>query len=346
MNKVNKRITQKRGVLAVALLALPLIGVTTSVQAANAPKAESNRLPEYHDELRARIAVVSFDYGSVSPWWEGRWQIGQGMAALVVDELVKQRNLDVYTTPLNTWSESTRNNNISVNGMILRGTITQFSFDKDGIGFDERERGGRYGHGRDNRRGGSGFGIGYSETRATVGVNFQLIDASTGRILKTFSSKSQSSRGSFTGFGINRGSSIYAEGVDFRSRNFQSSLIGEATKKCASDIAKQISKSINSLDIPYTSSAPLPSTLSGKVADIEGRTLIITIGADQGVRVGDVFVVEAPLKVIRDPDTGRVLEERSERLGTIRITSLSAHTATGQFEGNDRPKIGDRVHLD
>ncbi|MBB6051432.1 CsgG/HfaB family protein [Armatimonas rosea] len=324
-----QRATQTRCATSVLCLLIPGTLVLTPLRATAA-------LAESQPHQRLRIMVAPFSYASISPWWSGDWQIGQGLSALVEDELIKQGSFDVYS----------RQGAGVPTGTILRGTITHFEFERDGIGL----RDGLYrpdGYRRRWRPSGSLFGVGFTETRARVGMSCQLIDAATGRILKTFDAAGSSARGSFTGFGINRGGGIYAGGVDFRSRAFQDTLIGEATRKCVSDLAQKLVKGTANLDLRAaltTSVAPTP--LVGKVADVEGDTLTVTIGDDQGVRVGDVMSVEGVVKVIRDPDTGSVLEQRYTRVGTLRITSVSAHTATGRFEGKLQPKVGDRVHLD
>lgn len=325
----NKQATQ--ALCATSLLCLLIPGaLVLAPMPATAARAEP-----LHTQ-RLRVMVAPFSYASISPWWTGDWQIGQGLSALVEDELIKQGSFDVYS----------RQGAGVPSGTILRGTITHFEFDKDGIGLSEGFRRPDW-YRRHWHPSGSLFGVGFTETRARVGMSCQLIDAATGRILKVFDASGSSSRGNFTGFGINRGGGIYAGGIDFRSRAFQDTLIGEATRKCVSDLTQKLVKGTANLDIRAalaTSVAPEP--LVGKVADVEGDTLTVTIGDDQGVRVGDVMSVEGVVKVIRDPDTGSILEQRYTRVGTLRILSVSAHTATGRFEGKLPPKVGDRVHLD
>ncbi len=55
-----------------------------------------------------------------------------------------------------------------------------------------------------------------------------------------------------------------------------------------------------------TSAAPLVP----KIAEIDGKTIILNIGAKQGVRVGDRYEVLLNIKETKDPDTGRVIRTR------------------------------------
>jgi hypothetical protein len=323
--------------LLIPLAMLGVAGTSVPVQAA-APLSitDGHRRP-------LRIAVSYFDYGNISPWWDGDWQIGQGISGLIADELIKQNTLfDVYTGYNSIYTGRSVNGYNS--GIIVRGTITRFDLDKDSIGVNDRERGGR-GRGRDRGRGTNILGIGYSETRANVTIKCDLIDAATGRLLRTYTATGQSSKGNFTGFGIHHGNglSIYASGVDFRSRAFQDTLVGEATRKCVSNLTSQIAKNIEAISASVTNGDGQSPSFLGKVADVEGDTVVVNVGTNQGVRLGDILRVEGVTKVIRDPDTGKVIEERTSVMGTIRITAVTPRTATGYFEGKSDPKVGDRV---
>ena len=54
-----------------ALTALPLGGADVAAQS-----------------KRPTVALLDFDFGTVQQWWSGNWDIGKGIADLLVDELV------------------------------------------------------------------------------------------------------------------------------------------------------------------------------------------------------------------------------------------------------------------
>ena len=56
---------------ALALMALPLGGADVAAQS-----------------KRPTVALLDFDFGTVQQWWSGNWDIGKGIADLLVDELV------------------------------------------------------------------------------------------------------------------------------------------------------------------------------------------------------------------------------------------------------------------
>src|SRR6187431_1274218 len=44
---------------------------------------------------RPTVALLDFDYGTVQQWWSGNWDIGKGVADLLVDELVNDGSFRV-----------------------------------------------------------------------------------------------------------------------------------------------------------------------------------------------------------------------------------------------------------
>ena len=52
-------------------------------------------IAELFAERGARVAVLDLDFGSVQQWWSGNWDIGKGVADLIVDELVNDGSFRV-----------------------------------------------------------------------------------------------------------------------------------------------------------------------------------------------------------------------------------------------------------
>ena len=46
-------------------------------------------------EAKKRVALLDFDFGTVQRWWSGNWDIGKGVADLVVTGLVKDGTYSV-----------------------------------------------------------------------------------------------------------------------------------------------------------------------------------------------------------------------------------------------------------
>jgi hypothetical protein len=61
------------------------------------------------------------------------------------------------------------------------------------------------------------------------------------------------------------------------------------------------------------------------------------------VNVGDVYTIERVVRTVKDPDTGKIIREVTQTLGTLRVTDVEAGSATGTFSGAGVPRVGDRV---
>lgn len=295
------------------------------------------------ETARKRVAVMGFEYGTVQPFWQGTWDIGTGLSDLVVTGLVKDGTYSVIERKmLNTilaeqnFSNSERANPTSaakigkvlgVNA-IITGSVTQFGFEDKSF---------KIGAGGGLLSGFGFGGFGKKKSKAIVVVDARIIDVNTGEILAVASAKGESRRDSFSGFGGGGGGGAFgAAGIDMGSSNFQNTIIGEATRKCidllCADLVKNEGK-IGSTKIE----------LAGRVADVDKGTLILNIGKDHGVKVGDVLSVERVVREVKDPDTGKVLREVTETAGTVRITQVDDKSAVGTFEGSGEVKVGDRV---
>src|SRR4051812_28937705 len=44
---------------------------------------------------KKRVAILDFDFGAVQNWWGGQWDIGKGIADLILDQLVKDGTYSV-----------------------------------------------------------------------------------------------------------------------------------------------------------------------------------------------------------------------------------------------------------
>lgn len=294
--------------------------------------------------VKRRIAIMGFDFGTVQSWWEGNWDVGTGVSDLVVTQLVKDGTFSVVERKMlnailaeQNFSNSDRANSataakigkvLGVNA-IIAGSVTQFGFeDKD---FKIGAGGGVLGRG-------FGFGgFGKKKSKATVVVDARIIDVNTGEILAVAQGKGESQRGSFSGFGGGGGGRGFGSaGIDMGSSNFQNTIIGEATRKCIEALCGELVKNHEKIGVTKVE-------LLGRIADVDSGTLILNIGKDNGVRVGDVLNVERVVREVKDPDTGKVLREVTEVVGTVTVTQVDDKSAVGKFEGANPPKVGDRV---
>ena len=206
--------------------------------AATLPAAAQSR------SSRPTVAVLDLDFGSVQQWWSGNWDIGKGVADLIVDELVndgsfrviERKRLDAILAEQN-FSNSDRadpsassvakiGKALGVKYLVV-GAITKFGTENRNVGVG----GGAFGGGR------FGLGkVGTSKGKATVALTVRMIDTSTGEILISAKGQAESSRsGLLLGGGGGAGAGG-AGSVEMGSSDFRETILGEATEKAETQV--------------------------------------------------------------------------------------------------------------
>ena len=116
--------------------------------------------------------------------------------------------------------------------------------------------------------------------------------------------------------------------------------------KLQQDASQAVTDLATNLD---TDSAKLPTitaptvSVSGLVADASTADVIINVGSQAGVKVGDKLAVSRVVRVVKDPTTGKPLRSIEDPVGQLTITSVDASSAVGSFSGAGKPKTGDTV---
>jgi len=300
---------------------------------------------------KKRVAVVDFDYATVqsgvNALFGANKDIGKGIADLLVDKLVQggtfsvieRKQLDKILAEQNFANSdradaSTAAKIARVLGVdaIIIGSITQFGRD------DKKTDVGGGALGNVTGRFGLG-GVRKTQSSAVVQVTARMIDTSTAEILASVTAKNEASR-SGTGI-LGSGGSVYGPeagaGIDMASRNFADTIIGEATTKTVTDLAKQLESKAGTLPTVTVS-------IDGLVADAApDGTVIINVGSKNGVKVGDKLSIKRKVRDVRDPATGKILRSIEDPVGAITITEVDTGSAVGKFSGTGTAKVGDTV---
>jgi hypothetical protein len=79
--------------------------------------------------------------------------------------------------------------------------------------------------------------------------------------------------------------------------------------------------------------------VEGRVADVSGKTLVLNVGSNDGVNVGEVFEVLNIVREVKDPVTKETLDVVTEKTGEMTITSVRDKVATGTYTGSPA-KVG------
>ena len=291
------------------------------------------------DEAKKRVAIFDFDFGAVHHWWTGEWDIGKGISDMIVTNLVRdgtysvieRKQLDRILQEQN-FSNSDRANPataakigkvLGVNAIII-GTITQFGAEtrKTDVG------------GVTSRIGlGALGGVGTSKSKASVVLDARMVNTETAEIMAVASGKGESKRGGMNLLGAGAGS---AGGIDMNSSDFRETIIGEATRQAVDELTRQLAAQAEKVEATKIE-------INGLVADVTDNVLVLNVGKNQGLNVGDVVAIERVQKVVKDPSTGQVLRTITERIGTAKLTSVDAGSSMADFSGVGKPKVGDAV---
>lgn len=294
-------------------------------------------------QSRKRVALLDFDFGTIQQWWSGNWDIGKGIADLVITDLVKDGTFSVIERKRlasvleeQNFSNSERANPataakigkiLGVNAIIV-GTITQFGLEDKSVNVGGLVR----------RIPGFGSGkVGTTQGKAGVAIDARIVDVNTGEILAVASGKGVSKRSGLLLGGAGGGGGNYGAGkVNMESSNFQETILGEATRTAVQDLTAQLIRQAGRVQASAV-------VIDGLVADASGGTVIINVGKAAGVTVGMKLLVERATREVKDPATGKLLRKISSAIGEIEVTEVDEGSAEARILSGQGFKIGDRV---
>jgi curli biogenesis system outer membrane secretion channel CsgG len=211
---------------------------------------------------------------------------------------------------------------------IITGSITQFG-----------------GETKNTNVGGAGGGLGklglggfgQKKTKAICAISARIIDIDTAEILGVADGKGESQRQSTSLTGGGGGWSGFGGGhVDFGSSGFQETIIGEAVKAATEQLSA-------GLIADNTKLVARVINVEGLVAAVEGKDIVLNVGAKAGLKAGQQMSVERVTKEIKDPSTGKVLRRLSTQVGTIEVTDVDDVSAVAKSLSGVGFKIGDVV---
>jgi curli biogenesis system outer membrane secretion channel CsgG len=220
-------------VSSAAALALATLAIAT-------PRAQSSR---------PTVAILDFDYATVQRWWEGNWDIGKGIADLIVDGLVEdgsfrvieRKRLDAILAEQN-FSNSDRADpsaaTVAKIGKVLGvkylivGSITKFGTEKK----DLNVGGGGFG-----RLGGAIGRVGTQKGKANVAVTARMIDSSTAEIMASAKGDGTSQRSGLLLGGGGAGTGGFGGGgVSMGSSDYRDTILGEATEAAVKQVVAKL----------------------------------------------------------------------------------------------------------
>lgn len=252
------------------------------------------------DQLLPVVAVMSFENRS---GFSGQWQLGDGMADLLVSELVRCGHFTVVErehfnrlvdeihrqqTPLFRSEGKTPVGRMKNAQFLIRGVVNDFS-QTGGGGLSLAVRNLLF------------FGRG---NNARVAVTLTIVDIESGQILSSVNSA-----------GIVRAREAYVEGsykgVAFGGDIFFKTPLGKATLVAIQNGVRRIVR-----DMPENLWKPM-------ICGTREGFVLLNGGTDRGFRQGDTYTVRLPADPVTDPATGDVLTSVPGRLvGKIKVVRV------------------------
>ena len=200
--------------------------------------------PARAQSTRPTVAILDLDYATIQHWWEGNWDIGKGVADLIVDgsfRVIERKRLDAILAEQN-FSNSDRADPSAASvakigkalgvKYLLVGSITKFGTEKKGMGVG----GGGFG-----RIGGAIGSVGTQKGKANVAVTMRMIDSSTGEIMASAKGDGTSSRsGLMLGGGGAGSGGGGAGGFSMTSSDYRDTILGEATEMAVKQVVEKL----------------------------------------------------------------------------------------------------------
>jgi curli biogenesis system outer membrane secretion channel CsgG len=276
--------------------------------------------------LRYTITVSEFENRA---GWNGQWSIGDAWDTVLTDMLNQtgkfivlgetgMRNAAMDEQDFAASGRTAGGRKAPVTGqmtpaqLLVKGAITHAQGDTGGMGGGIRIKGIRLG-------GGGGKG----EVNATI----YIVDSTTGQVIASKSVVGTHKRSS-----MNVGYATGSWGGSFGGH--KNDNVGLAVQDaCAAAVAFLLDQ--------------LPSFMwSGSVVLVKGDKVYVNRGSREGVPMGQTFTV-GEVDVLRDPDTGEVLDESMNEIAQLRVTQVKEKLSIAEVISGSASAVkkGMTVHL-
>jgi len=314
--------------MSARLLIIVLVFAATATWAQESPKR--------------RVAVFDFGNAAVqsgitSPYLQtDTVDVGKAISELLVSKLVQDGNVSVVERIAidKVLSEQNLANSdradpgtaaklgklLGADAIIL-GAITHYDYDEKMKGY--------VGGGR--RKRGSGPPQAKYDMTAKLQIMTRLVSSDTAEILAVFEGLGESDR-----------QNVVMDVRDTSGKIMQAvgpnnPALNESMDKAVAQVAAQLAPQFAKLP-------PHAPVVEGLVADAsDSGKLVLNVGAQHGLKVGDHLQVLRAGKEIRDPATGKLLMRDDTVLGDAVVISITDVAAVAQYNGAEPAKVRDLV---
>ena len=266
-----------------------------------------------------RVAVMDFENKSQ----HGGWRLGQGASDILTTELVKTGKFNVMER--DRLAAIIKEQNLGVSGRIDPSTAARIG---KIIGVEYIITGAVTEYGQ-SRTGGGGLGVNIGKKGYHATVDIRMVNATTGQIVFADSASHSDSSYNVRVFGIGGGES------------FNEKKATEVMRVAIKNLSEKITSApIKSGGSKSTAGSNGSETL---VADVDGNTITLNKGKNAGFKTGQKITISRKGKVIKDPQTGKVLKIKYEKIGAIELTAVEDSYAEGKVISGSGFNVGDIV---
>ncbi len=263
-----------------------------------------------------RISVMALENKT---GWRA-YDIGNGMADMLVTALAKTKKFKVIER--SELKKVLEEQNLGLSGAvtpqsaakigkllgvqyIIIGSINEYGTKSSGVGL---------------------FGVGVKTHTAEVGLDIRVVDTTTAEVAASVSGHGSESTGAVE---INN-ADIMPTDVHIGSPQFNTTLIGKATREAVDDAAEKVTEELG-------------GKWEGAIMKVEGNVVLINGGENVEIEEGDVFKVLRRGEELTDPETGESLGSEEEVIGKIEVIKvLKKFSKAKIIEGSGFSK-GDKV---
>lgn len=308
------------------LISMLIIGL--SINAA-ASKPLVNSISKQGPKMR--VAVANFGTTDRFAAAYGGWNIGGGLAAQLVTELIQTERVVVVERAIlskvlieQELGESklltpfTRNPTGHLLGVdyLIVGEVTEFEEKQMGSGMAAKV-----------------FGVKASGqiSAAQVGIDLRIVDTRTGEILYSHYSKGRAWEKAI-------GAKFDYKIIDFGGDAFHKTPLGKATRNAIDDALHFILGVIDKHTEEYA--------WLGQVIEVEGDAFYLNAGMNRSVMIGDKFKISSVKKILTDPESNQVLGLIENHLGTAQAIFVDRKYTKARVLGGFKPQVGDIIRFE
>ncbi len=326
------------------LIVLALAGILAALAYASAEaKSKKEKQPSAEElqqalasveckGLKPRVAVYGFYATGKMASFEG-YNVGDGLAAQLATSL---NTTDCFVVLDRTGlSDILREQELGLAGVvnrdtspgagrmvgaevIIKGTITEF---------DPNKQGGGLTLGMALPKTPLGLRLGRNGSKAHVGLDVSVIDATTGQVKFSHRVTADSKTGGWT------------IGLDFE----QASLGGDTFAKSPLGIASR--NALGQAVLLIAEDLRSKTQRRFQIASSDADEVWLNADAASGVKTGDTYKVSTVVRTLIDPSTGLLLDTIEREVGKVEIVEVTERYARAVLLEGARVKRGDFVHL-